>query len=117
MDKNFILLAAKYYDSVDFSAFQKELERGLIIKKSIKKYYKTGYLNIRLTLNHVIILYNYFNVFGTNILFQVIPPEHWSLLVTILKFLDRLPDKIPNTQIKTSTIKINEKIEQELLKI
>lgn len=117
MDENFKLLCAKYYDSVDFSSFQRELDRSLIIRKSIKKYYKTGYLNIRLTLNHVIILYNYFNTFATNILFQSIPIDHWSLLVTILKFLDRLPDKIPNTQIKTSTIKINEKIEQELLKI
>ena len=114
MDTNFRLLAAKYYDSVDFSNFDKELNRALIIKKSIKKYYKSGYFNLRLSMNHVIILYNYFNTFATNILFQAISIEHWSLLVTILKFLDRLPDTIPNTQIKTSTIEIDEKIQKEL---
>ncbi len=109
MDENFRLLALKHFDSVDLSNFTKELERSLLIRKSIKKYYTSGYMNLRLLLNHHIILYNYFGGFGTVILFRVIPKEYYGLLNTILIFLDRLPERLYN-----SDIEIDLNIQKEL---
>ena len=82
------------------------LSMGLIVfscSKSIKKYYKTKYLNLnlRLLLNHVIILHNFFNGFGTTILFRVIPKDHYPLLNTILIFLDRLPKHMYTINMQT----------------
>ena len=112
MDEQLKLQAAKYYDSVDFSNFTKEYERSLLIKKSVKKYYKSGYINLRLVLNHVIIFHNFFGVFATTILFRVIPREHYPLLNTILIFLDRLPKHMYVTNIQ-----IDKKIQWELNKL
>ena len=109
MDEQLKLQAAKYYDSVDFSNFTKEYERSLLIKKSVKKYYKSGYINLRLVLNHVIILHNFFGVFATTILFRIIPKDHYPLLNTILIFLDRLPKHMYNNSMQVDT-----KIQREL---
>lgn len=109
MDEQLKLQAAKYYDSVDFSSFTKEFERSLLIKKSIKKYYKSGYINLRLVLNHVIILHNFFGVFAATILFRVIPKDHYPLLNTILIFLNRLPKHLYN-----NNMQIDIKIQREL---
>jgi hypothetical protein len=112
MDENFRILCMQHFDSVDLSNFTKELERSLLIKKAIKKYYTSGFINLRLLLNHHIILFNYFGSFGTVILFRVIPKNHCSLLNTILIFLDRLPETLYN-----SNIQIEKNIQQELDKL
>ncbi len=112
MDEQLKLQAAKHYDSVDFSNFDKEYERSLLIKKSAKKYYKSGYINLRLLLNHVIILHNFFGVFATTILFRVIPKDHYPLLNTILIFLDRMPKHLYN-----NAMQIDIKIQRELDKL
>lgn len=110
MQEHMRLSAKLYYDSVNYTDFNKELERSLIIKKAFKKYYKNEYLNLRLVLNHCIILYNFFNGFATDILYHVIPEEHTPLLNTFLLFLNRLP-------IDKKDVKIEDKIKEALEKI
>jgi hypothetical protein len=110
MQEYFRLMAMNYYDSVDMTNYNKELDRALIVKKAFKKYYKNNYLNLRLTLNHIIILYNFFPNFATDILFHVVPEEHQTLLNTFLLFLNRLP-------IDKKDIIIDTKIQGELQKL
>ncbi|MEI6297766.1 MAG: hypothetical protein WCO84_09110, partial [bacterium] len=75
----------------------------------IKKYYKSGYLNLRLVLNHVIILHNFFNGFATVILFREIPKKYYPLLNTILIFLNRMPKHM-----YTINMQIDKNIQREL---
>jgi hypothetical protein len=113
----FKLECAKHYDSVDYSLFDQEFNRLQIIKKHTKKYYKCGVLNERLFLNHIIILYNMFGIFATNMIFRSLPYEHWGMLVTVLDYLDRMPYTIPYTQVKTLDIQQDQIIKKRLAAI
>jgi hypothetical protein len=100
MQEHMRLSAKLYYDSVNFTNFDKELDRSAIIKKAFKKYYKSNYINIRLVLNHIIILYNFFPNFGTEILMHVIPEDNYPILNTFLIFLNRLPTNKKDVKIE-----------------
>jgi hypothetical protein len=110
----FRLECAKHYDSVDFSVFEQEFGRLQIIKKHAKKYYKSGVLNERLFLNHIIILYNTFGPFATHMIFRALPVDHWSMMITVLIYLNRMPDTIPHTNIKVVDLKIDQNIKERL---
>jgi hypothetical protein len=114
MDDTLRTLAKQHYDSIDLSNFERELSRVQIIKKSFKKYYKCGQFNLRLNLNHVIILFNFFNSFASNLLFREIPEDHYPILITLLTFLNRCPIIVPITNIPTSMISLDPNIERGL---
>jgi len=114
MENLFKLEAAHWYDSVDYSIFEQEFERINIIKKHTKKYYKSGFINERLYLNHIIILGNMFSTFSTNMLFRTTPIEHWPLLITVLLYLNKMPEKIPYTDLHYSQIGIDQNIKERL---
>lgn len=63
-DKNFIMFAIQSYDNNNmFSSeeeFHEDLTRIRSISRSFSRYRKTGEINERLVLNHLIILYNVF---------------------------------------------------------
>lgn len=114
MENLFKIEAAKYYDSVDYSVFEVEFERVNIIKKHTKKYYKCGFINERLYLNHIIILHNIFSAFATNMLFRTTPIEHWPLLITVLLHLNKMPDIIPYTNLHYLDVGIEQTIKDKL---
>ena len=63
-DKNFIMFAIQSYDNNMFSSeeeFHEDLTRIRSISRSFSRYRKTGEINERLVLNHLIILYNVFD--------------------------------------------------------
>jgi len=97
MQEYFKLMAINYFSGINLSDFEKELSRALLVKKAIKKYYKSGQLNLRLNLNHTIILYNNFPFFARDILEHVIIPEYRPALYSFLKFLDRVSEKEYNS--------------------
>lgn len=94
-NENFLIYAAKHYDSPHFltSEFEEDLKRIKYIKKLLKKYRETGELKERLILNHVIILSNIFGVQPTvNMLFLKVDKEDYPVLKTILIFLNFMPE-------------------------
>ncbi len=122
-EKNFIIYAAKYYENIncnDTKEFYEDLERIIYIKKIFNKYKKTGEIQHRLVLNHLIILYNVFNKDGLNrILFLRLDKYH-AILKPFLIFLNTLPEvvlNINNNNIYTKDIIMDEGIIRVLRQI
>lgn len=112
-DNNFILFAAKHYNSPHYctSEFNSDLKRITYIKRLLKKYKKSGELAERLILNHLILL---FNVFGPTIavnqmIFFKLEIEYYSALKTFLVYLNRMSEEIEinNNKIISSDIQID----------
>ena len=62
-DNNFMMFAIKHYDSPSCTGeteFREDLSRIRSIGRSFSRYRKTGKINERLVLNHLIVLYNVF---------------------------------------------------------
>ena len=101
---NWLLYASKNYDNKTLDTtkeFYEDLKRFKYLKRLFRKYYYTKEVNIRLILNHIIILQNVFGVEAalTLLLFKIEPP-FWSALKTILDYLNYLyPHEL--TDIKT----------------
>ena len=113
-EDNYVLFAIKYYDkpsAVTKEDFLDDLRRFKYIKRLINKYLKNGEVKLHLLLNHIIIVYNVFNEAATPLLFYKMDKEYWSIIKSIMIFLERYP------QVETDTLKripINEQIIKEL---
>ena len=113
-EDNYVLFAIKYYDNpsaVTKEDFLDDLRRFKYIKRLINKYLKNGEVKLHLLLNHIIIVYNVFNEAATPLLFYKMDKEYWSIIKSIMIFLERYP------QVETDTLKkipINEQIIKEL---
>ena len=116
-EDNYVLFAIKYYDNpsaVTKEDFLDDLRRFKYIKRLINKYLKNGEVKLHLLLNHIIIVYNVFNEAATPLLFYKMDKEYWSIIKSIMIFLERYP------QVETDTLKripINEQIIKELKSI
>jgi hypothetical protein len=120
-DDNFIIYAAKCYDMKKSSSdeeFQKDLKRLVFLKKLFVRYEKNDDLQIRLILNHIIILYNCFGIGATPMLFFRLEGYH-HVLKPFIMFLGFLPDKVTydGIVINTKEILLDPKIVSELRKI
>ena len=113
-EDNYVLFAIKYYDNpsaVTKEDFLDDLRRFKYIKRLINKYLKNGEVKLHLLLNHIIIVYNVFNEAATPLLFFKMDKEYWSIIKSIMIFLERYP------AVETDTLKqipINEQIIKEL---
>jgi hypothetical protein len=113
-EDNYVLFAIKYYDNpsaVTKEDFLDDLRRFKYIKRLINKYLKNGEVKLHLLLNHIIIVYNVFNEAATPLLFFKMDKEYWSIIKSIMIFLERYP------AIESDTLKqipINEQIIKEL---
>ena len=113
-EDNYVLFAIKYYDNpsaVTKEDFLDDLRRFKYIKRLINKYLKNGEVKLHLLLNHILIVYNVFNEAATPLLFYKMDKEYWSIIKSIMIFLERYP------QVETDTLKripINEQIIKEL---
>ena len=112
---NIMLFAAKHYDNpscVGQAEFLDDMKRFKYIKRLFRKYTATGDLRTRLIINHIIILTNVFGVdAATTLLFFKIDKQHWSMLKTILIFLNYMPEN------EMVDVKINQEVLTELGKI
>lgn len=96
-DENFLIYAIKAYDKPQMiqSEFDEDIKRIKYVKRLLRKYKQTGEFKERLILNHVIILSNVFGVEATvNMLFFKVDKEDYSLLKTILIFLNYMPKRL-----------------------
>ncbi len=89
------LFALRHYDNRGASKeeFEDDLKRFKYLKRLFRKYDTSKEFKSRLIINHVIILSNVFGVdAATTLLFFKINKQHWSILKTILIFLDYMPE-------------------------
>ena len=96
-DANFMMYAIKCYDTPNCvtSEFQEDFNRIFLVKKLFTKYLNSGELNVRLILNHIVIIYNVFGVeAATRILFFQLKEDHYSLLKPFLIMLNFMPDVV-----------------------
>tara|TARA_B100001093_G_C26350969_1_gene810243 strand:- start:34 stop:396 length:363 start_codon:yes stop_codon:yes gene_type:complete len=92
---NFEIFAAKYYSNpacLTVEDFKEDLARFKYINRLLRKYDDTGVIQLRLLLNHIIILFNVFEIRAANrMIFYRIDVKHWSIIKTILLYLNLLP--------------------------
>ena len=97
-ENNFMLYAIHMYDNPcvnTFEEFVSDLRYVKLIKRIFSKYVRSGRVNIRLLLNHFIILHNVFDTSALcKILFFKIDSEYYPQLKTCLLFLDYLPETV-----------------------
>jgi len=112
---NFELFAGKYYNNpqcTSIEEFQEDLLKFKYLKKLFTRYNNNDDLQVRLILNHIIVLYNVFDREAcTAMLYHKINNTSWDALTTFVIFLNYIQYP-PN-----ETILIDEFITNELSKI
>jgi len=119
-EDNFVLYAMHNYDNPQCHSvqeFDEDIKRFLYLKKLFTRYRVNNELRERLILNHVIILYNVFGEAATKMLFYKVDKKYWDVLATVLLYLNRMPEQIPDTDVKLSDIPLDEGMIQALRKI
>lgn len=122
-NENFLLFAAKSYVSPHYveQEFFSDLKRIKYIKRLLQKYRLSGDLKERLILNHIILIYNVFEVEScTKMLFLKINTADYSSLKTFLIFLNYMPNIIESVNgkdIYSSDINIDFKVADVLRKL
>jgi hypothetical protein len=100
-EENFLLFAIKHYENPLSSTreeFEEDLKRFKYVKRWLKKYHDTGDMNYHLALNHIIIIFNCWDVAAIPMLFYKIDNSYWSCLKTILIYLNSIPE-FPHTDL------------------
>lgn len=117
MIENFLHYAMNHYDNPScktIEEFNEDYQRITLIKKLLGKENQ----NIKLVLNHLVILFNVFHPEACiKMLFQKIEKEKWVDLKTYLVFLNFMPETIPGEGIKSTSLPLNPTIIEELRKI
>lgn len=106
-DNNYIGIAMHHYDNVQCNTieeFENDMYRIICVKKLIDKYLSSGKINMRLVLNHIIILHNSFDVLAVDLLKLKLEDKHFPAIKSILVFLkyiesDRWNDTIEDSKI------------------
>lgn len=109
--------ALAYYKNsqcFELNEFLEDIKRIKIIKKFFTIYSEGNDVNHRLILNHMVILYNVFDSFATELMLKKIPLIHWNLLFTFMDTLNRTPEFIQEFSIYTAEFTRDEKLEKEL---
>lgn len=110
-EDNFITYAMHNYDNsqcYSIEEFNDDLKRFLYLKKLFARYKNELDLKENLILNHLVVIYNIFGEQATNMLFFKIDKEYWDILVTFLVFINRMPEELPQYDIKLSEVQLDE---------
>ena len=108
------IFAKSQYDSpgAGKEEFEDDMKRFKYLKRLFRKYDTSKEFKARLIINHIIILANVFGIdAATTLLFFKIDKQHWSLLKTILIFLNYMPEN------EMVDVQINQNVMIELRKI
>lgn len=90
--------------------FRADMMRFMLVGKMIRRYKNSGNINVRLLLNHTIILHNIFESHATYFLISCVTPDIHPELFSLLSTISRLPLKY----IGQESIEFNTRIEEEL---
>ncbi len=90
-DENILLYAAKFYykpNCVDAEEFYNDIKRFMYLKRLFNRYDKTGELSERLILNHLIVIFNVFDIKPSlKMLEYHIDNKYWYILKPFLIYL------------------------------
>lgn len=89
-DENYIGIAMHHYDNIQCNTieeFQNDIYRIVCIKKLIDKYTVSKNINLRLLLNHIIVLHNAFGRLSVELLRLRLDEKHYPVVKTVLVFL------------------------------
>lgn len=110
-DENFEYFAMKQYVNPNckgIEEFQEDMDRIKYLKRLFRKYKSGKVLRERLILNHLIVLYNVFEIeAATRILFFKLEKELHPYLKTFLVYLRYLPKQIPEHNLVEIPLDIN----------
>ena len=113
--ENINMFAIKHYDNpscVDEQEFLDDMKRFKYLKRLFRKYDVTKEFKSRLIINHIIILANVFGIeAATTLLFFKVDKQHWSMLKTVLIFLNYMPEN------ELIDIEIDQNVMEELKRI
>ena len=94
--ENINMFAMKHYDNpscVDEAEFLDDMKRFRYLKRLFRKYDTSKEFKSRLIINHIIIQANVFGIeAATTLLFFKVDKQHWSILKTVLIFLNYMPE-------------------------
>ena len=119
-ENNFLQYALNNYDNpscATLEEFEDDLKKFLYLNKLLQRYKKNEDLRERLILNHIIVIYNLWGNAATEMLFHKVEEEHWSSLTVFLTYLGRLPEFIPGTSVRATSLTHDEKIVEILREI
>ena len=108
------IFALRHYDNKGASKeeFEDDMKRFKYLKRLFRKYDVTKEFKSRLIINHVIILANVFGIeAATTLLFFKVDKQHWSMLKTVLIFLNYMPED------ELIDIEIDQNVMEELKRI
>lgn len=90
-DDNFMIFAAKHYYNptcIDVEEFYEDLNRFKYVKRLLNRYIETGNLSERLILNHLIVIFNAFDIKpALKMLEHKLDEKHWPIVKPFLVFL------------------------------
>jgi hypothetical protein len=90
-EDNFLLFAARnYYNPtcIDADEFHEDLKRFKYVKRLVNRYIDNQILSERLILNHLIVIFNVFDVGpGLKMLEHRLDEKHWPVIKPFLIFL------------------------------
>jgi hypothetical protein len=114
-EETFMLYAIKnYYNPkcIDVEEFYEDLNRFKYVKRLVNRYLDGGKLSERLILNHLIVIFNAFDIKASlKLLEYKLDDRHWSVIKPFLVFLRH----IKNDQY--TGISMDEKVVEALRKI
>ena len=95
---NFELYAAKNYRNLQCLSpeeFYEDLAKFKYVVRLLRRYRDTGKIQERLLLNHIITLYNVFEIKAANrMIFHRVDIDLWPALKTFLIYLNYLPENL-----------------------
>lgn len=95
-EETFTIFAARnYYNPVciDADEFHEDLKRFKYIRRLLNRYLDTGKLSERLLLNHIIVVFNVFDIGpGLKMLEYRLDEKHWPVVKPFLIFLKIIPN-------------------------
>lgn len=121
-DDNFLIFCAKHYENCySTDEFFEDLQRLKYIKKLVTIFQKSGKLQERLILNHIIVLNNVFGPEALNKMLFLKLRDQMPYIKPFLLLLDILPEKVygvgTEQVIHTDVIEMNNVVIEALRKI
>ena len=95
---NFELYAAKHYRNqqcLSVDEFRDDVAKFKYVVRLLRRYRDTGKIQERLLLNHIITIYNVFEIAAANrMIFHRVDSDLWPALKTFLVYLNYLPENL-----------------------
>lgn len=91
LEEDLVRFAVKHYynpHGMDVDDFYDDLNKFKYVKRLVNRYLETGNLSERLILNHLIVIFNVFGIYGGLKILQLkLKDEHWPIIKPFLLFL------------------------------